>query len=89
MTSTEQERLAILETQMRSMQEQNSRMEDAQKEIMKEMKAAREDTRVIKEALAQGRGFRLGLLAALPLGGGAAGSFLTKWLSSGGPTGTH
>lgn len=81
------ERLATAEAKIESVRDQTTRMEKKQDEMYGEIKANREDTKAIREALAQGRGFRLGLLAALPAGGGAIGAFITNWLKSGGPTG--
>lgn len=82
MTRTEQERIAILETEMRALHEQNSRMEKTQSQMQS-------DVRYIKETLATAKGWRLGFLTALPaLGGGGVGAALVKFFGSGG-TGTH
>lgn len=73
------ERMASVETQLETIKEQNTKREKLLEETQK-------DVKTIKEALAQGRGFRLGLLAALPIGGGGIGAVITNWLKSGGPT---
>lgn len=79
MTRPESERLAILETQMTAVIKQNEDMAKTQKQMNDTIER-------IDRALSSGKAFRLGLITALPLGGGGIGAFLTNWLKSGGPT---
>lgn len=89
MTQSEQERLAILETQMAAMaakyDAQAARNDATLAKMMLTLETQSSDLRAIKESFAQGRGFRLGMFAALPIGGGGIGAAIVKWLSSGGP----
>lgn len=82
MTRTENERLAVLETQMQAVLKHNE-------EAAEDRRKTRESVERIEKTLAGSKMFRLGLLTALPIGSGGIGAAIMKWLGSGGPTGTH
>ncbi len=82
MNSTERERLAILETQMTAVLKQNAAMAESQRKMS-------ETIDKIDKTLSTGKAFRLGLITALPVGGGGIGAAIMKYFGSGGPTGTH
>ncbi|QKV17870.1 hypothetical protein [Oricola thermophila] len=75
MTANERERLAVLETQVESLLKQVAKMNDKLDDLDKKLTGS--------------KAFRLGLLTALPLGGGGIGAWLQSYFGSGGPTGTH
>lgn len=74
-------RVAVLETQNTAMAEKIAKMAVVQDQTLQQL-------RTLNEMLATSKGWRLGLLTAIAGISGGAGSFLTKWLGSGG-AGTH
>ena len=72
---------------MDKMGERVARLEANYETVAENQEAILSELKHINKSLDTGKGFRLGLLAALPIGGGSIGALLQRWFSAGGPTG--